>query len=80
MVLSELDAELNYKHHEKGILTHKSFEKQVASLVQVIKDYGSPFMDACPEVLILNARDCDDEAVVSSVPQIETLGQLQYEE
>ena len=39
--------ELNYRHHEEGISTQKSFEKQVTSLIQVTENYGNPFMDAC---------------------------------
>ena len=53
LYLPEFDPELNYIHHEQGLSTRKSFEKQGTSLVQV-KGYDNPFIDAFPEVLILN--------------------------
>ena len=37
LYLPELDPELNYRHHEEGILTQKSFQKQVTSLIQVVE-------------------------------------------
>ena len=80
LCLPELGPEQNYRHHEEGLSTKRSFEKQVSSLVQVIKDYGNPFIDAYLKVLILNTRECLDDGVAISVPPIETLGKLQYEE
>ena len=80
LYLPELDPELNYRHHEEGGSSQKSFEKQVTSLIQVVENYGGLFMDACPELLVLNTRDCANSDVLSSVCQIETLGQSQYEE
>ena len=64
--LPELDPELNYRQHEEELSTHESFEKHTTGLVQVIKDYGKPLIDACPKVLILNTRDCPDDVVDSS--------------
>ena len=48
------------------------------SLVEVISVFGNPFEDDCPQLLILNSRDCADESVISTVRYIECLGKMQY--
>lgn len=76
--LESEDPEVNFRHHEEGLSTQQSYKKQVTSLVQVITGYGNPFFDDCPELLILNSRDCADESVASAVVTLETLGTDQY--
>ena len=54
--------------------------KQVTSLIHVIEDFGNPFMDSGPELVVLNTRDCVSYEAASSVRQVEVLGKLQYDE
>ena len=65
-------------HHEEGLATHIKMKQQVQSLVEVISASGNPFEDDCPQLLILNSRDCADESVISIVRSIECLGKMQY--
>ncbi len=49
-------------------------------LVDVIFEYGNPFQDKCPELLVLNTRNCVDSYVISAVNNIEILGSQQYQQ
>ena len=68
----------HYLHHEEGFATQIKMKQQVQSLVEVISVIGNPFEDVCPQLLILNSRDCADESVISTVRSIECLGKMQY--
>lgn len=76
--LPDEDPEINYKHHEEGFAVQKAFVKQTDSLIQVIREYGNPFQDDCPELLVLNTRDCADESVIHTVRHIREIGCEQY--
>ena len=45
----------------------------------MITGFGNTFEDDCPELLILNSRECADESVIETVRSIEALGTSQYE-
>ena len=66
-------------HHEEGFATQIKMKQQVESLVGVIDAFGNPFEDDCPELLVLNSRDCADDSVIATVRSIEVLGKSQYE-
>ena len=36
-------------------------------------EFGNPYFDDCPELLILNSRDCADDSVFATVSSIETI-------
>ena len=55
--LLEDDSELNYRHHDEGLSTQEAFRKQGSKLTDVITDYGNPFLDDYPELLVLHTRD-----------------------
>lgn len=76
--LPQEDLDINYHHHEEGLSTQKSFQQQAVSLTKVIGDYGNPFSETCPELLVLHSRNCADEAVIKTVRQIEQIGQERY--
>ena len=54
--------------------------KQLTSLIHVIEDFGNPFMDSGPELVVLSTKDCVSDEAASSVRQVEVLGKLQYDE
>ena len=70
--------EHNSQQHEQGHSTQQLFKKQVNSLAEVISSMGNPFLDDCPELLILDTRNCASDAVVSTVQTIEELGATKY--
>jgi hypothetical protein len=72
------DPEVNYKHHEEGMSSQKSFMQQVKSLTAVINKFGNPFMDDCPELVVFHSRDCAPESTIDTVKSIEKLGTEQY--
>ena len=75
LFLPETDPNINSRHHEEGLAL-----QQVTSLIHVIEDFGSPFIDGDPELVVLNTRDCVSAEATSSVLQVEVLGKLQYGE
>ena len=77
LFLPEMDPDVNSRHHEEGLALQQSFKKQVTSLIHVIEDFGNPFMDSGPELVVLNTRNCLSYKAASSV---EVLGKLQYDE
>ena len=55
------------KHHEEGLSNQVLFQKQVNSLVERIKEYANPFLDDCPEILVLNTRECVCDIAANNV-------------
>ncbi len=41
---------------------------------------GNPFLDDCPELLVLNTRNCVSDEVIETVKNIKDLGLSQYKE
>ena len=80
LFLPEMDPDINSRHHEEGLALQQSFKKQVTSLIHVTEDFGNPFMDSGPELVVLNTGDCVSYKAASSVRQVEVLGKLQYDE
>ena len=70
--------EHNSQQHEQGHSTQQLFKKQVNSLAEVISSMGNPFLDDCPELLILDTRNYASDAVVPTVQTIEELGATKY--
>ncbi|KAK3716735.1 hypothetical protein QZH41_006309 [Actinostola sp. cb2023] len=68
----------NREHHEQGLSTQKNFKTNVKSLVSTIADFGNPFLYDCPELVVLDTRNCTDESVVKTVRNVEELGSRQY--
>lgn len=66
-------------HHEEGVAAQKTFKKQALSLIETISKFGNPFLDDCPELLILNSRDCADDAVITTVRSIEAIGTAKFQ-
>lgn len=67
------------QHHEQTPSLQKAFKRQVNSLSEVITAMGNPFLDDGPELLVLDTRNCVDDAVVATVQNIEQLGIEQYQ-
>ena len=68
----------NQNHHEEGLASQKCFQRHTIALIDTIKDMGNPFMEAGPELLVLDSRDVMPEAVVRTVRTIEAVGKEQY--
>ena len=47
--------------HEEGLASQRTFKKQTQSLIDTVTEFGNPFLDDYPELLILNSRDCAEE-------------------
>lgn len=67
------------QHHEQTPSLQEAFKRQVNSLSEVITAMGNPFLDDGPELLVLDTRNCVDDAVVATVQNIEQLGIEQYQ-
>lgn len=65
-------------HHEQGLSTQKTFQKQVNSLRETITQMGNPFCDNIPELVALDTRDCADISVINTVRSIEEVGYNLY--
>jgi len=77
--LDDGDDEISYAHHEQGMSTQLAFQKQVLSLIEVIKHFGNPFGDEFSELIALDTRTCADNSVKITVRTIEEVGRQQYE-
>ena len=75
-----MTADANDEHHNEGQSAQKTFRNQVSSLVDVIREMGNPFKDDFAELVTLDTRNCMEEAVVSTVRNIESLGKTKYHE
>ena len=76
--LLEDNSELNYRHHGERLTSQEAFRKQASKLTDVITDYGNPFLDDYPELLVLHTRDCVEDSVVATIRNFETLCKDQY--
>ncbi|KAK3702948.1 hypothetical protein QZH41_002861 [Actinostola sp. cb2023] len=70
--------EQHNEHHEQGPATQKNFQSNIKNLVTTISEMGNPFSDECPELVVLDTRNCADDSVVDTINTIEELGLRQY--
>lgn len=68
----------NFQNHEAGKAAQQNFQRQVASLTDVIRNMGNPFLDDFPELVKLDSRDCMDATVEEAVRSLESIGKDQY--
>ena len=71
-------ANQNCLQHEQSCSTQATFKKQVKSLCEVVSNMGNPFLDDYPELLVLDSRNCCNEAVTATIQSIEELGYHKY--
>ena len=69
----------NFQHHEQGLSSQKSFQKQVNALSATIRQMGNPFLDEFDDLVTLDSRKCTDTAVVTTVRTLEETGRKQYQ-
>ena len=67
-------------HHEHGMASQKTFQRQVGSLCGTMRRMGNPFLDDFPELVTLDSRNCADESVVASLRTLIDTGKTQYQE
>ena len=70
----------NLEHHEQGLSTQKTIQRQVNSLSETIRQMGNPFLDDFPDLVTLDSRNCADESVISTVHTLEETGKKQYQD
>ena len=68
----------NFQHHEQGLSTQKTFQRQVVSLSDTIRRMGNPFLDDFSDLVTLDSRNCADESVVAALHTLEDTGRKQY--
>ena len=66
--------------HEQCISIQESFKKHVQNLTETISNLGNPFLDDCPELLVLDTRNCASEDIAEAVRNIKDLGACKYKE
>lgn len=67
-----------FQHHEQGLSTQKTFQRQVVSLSDTIRRMGNPFLDDFSDLVTLDSRNCADESVVAALHTLEDTGRKQY--
>ncbi len=70
----------SHLQHEQSHSAQLLFQKQVNNLTEVISTMGNPFKEDSNELIVLDTRNCADDAVVSTVKTIEELGFNQYQQ
>lgn len=78
--LSPDTGESHWQHHEQFLSVQESFKKNVQDLCDTISNMGNPFLDDCPELLVLHTHNCADEAVTDTIQNIKELGLSQYKD
>ncbi len=71
---------VNLPHHEQYVSVQELFKKHVCDFCATISSIGNPFLDDCPELLVLNTRNCASDEVIETVNNIKDLGLSQYKE
>ena len=66
--------------HEQCVSIQETFRSHVKNLTETMSNFVNPFLDDCPELLVLDTRNCISEAVIETVQSIKDLGVSQYEE
>ena len=56
-----------------------TFERDITSLTDVIKEMGNPFAEKSKDLLVLDSRYLADPAVIDTLRQIKSVGQEQYD-
>ena len=65
-------------NHEQVKSVQATFTKQVKSLCHTIEEMGNPFEEQSNDLLVLDTRNIVGEEVVSTVRNIQKLGEEQY--
>lgn len=78
-ISTEKRKETDTRHHEQTRHAQLAFARDVKALTAAIDDMGNPFCESSSDLLVLDARDLADAAVIDSLNQIEKLGQEQYD-
>ena len=68
----------NFKNHEQGLATQKTFQWQVNSLFDTFIKLSNPFVDHFPELVTLDSRNCVDNSVTAALRSLEETGTTQY--
>lgn len=67
------------KHHEQKKGQQAAFMKDVHSLVDVIEDYGQPFLENNNDLVIMHSKNIVQTSVITTVENIESTGEAQYQ-
>ena len=69
-------------HQEQCRSIQEHFKKHVNDFFATVSSMGNPFIDDCPELLVLtcNTRNCASEEVCNTVKNIKAVGASQYKE
>ena len=68
----------NQKHHEETIPAQKNFQKEVNKLIAVFENLGNPFLEEGPDLYNLVTKDLAESDVISTVRNIEKIGEEKY--
>lgn len=66
------------EHHEQTLSIQKSFSKDVTSLVNVIEEYGNPFLEKSKDLIVLDTKEIMPEQVRKSVYEAKDQGEALY--
>ena len=67
------------RHHEQVPAVQRTFAKDVKSLIHVIEEMGSPFLEDSADLLALDTKDIMPESVTTAVKNAQEIGQSQYD-
>lgn len=74
------DDKESFQHHEQGLATQKTCQRQVNSLSDTIRSMGNPFLDDFEELVTLDSCNCADKSVANTILILADTGKRQYEE
>ena len=78
--INHKDNQKDHKHHEQTENQQGRFSIHLSNLIQVISEFGNPFLETSTDLLVLDARNIADDKVICTVNSIEDLGKKQFNE
>ena len=70
----------DHKYHEQTENQQGRFSIHLSNLIQVISEFGNPFLETSTDLLVLDTHNIADDNVICTVNSIEDLGKKQFNE
>ena len=68
----------DFSHHDMSVTGQETFRLQVKNVIDAIRGMGNPFIDTCPELIILDSRTCVRQEMAKEVMGLEEEGKTQH--
>jgi len=67
------------RHHDQSASVQSTFVKDVQSMVNVMEDFGNPFQEESPDLLVLDTKEITPPAAIDALRRAHEVGQLHFD-